>query len=402
MKSNPKVIAFYLPQFHRIPENDNWWGEGFTEWTAVRQASPLFPGHCQPRVPAYDNYYNLLDKNTMRWQADLARKAGIYGFCMYHYWFGDKVLLEKPAENLLGWKDININYCFSWANQSWIASWSKLKNGNAWIESNTRYDTDDSGLLLEQKYGTHEEWKRHFEYLLPFFKDKRYIKKDNKPIFIIYVPDAVPRLRDLEKYWKELAVSNGFNGIYFIGTNCDGWRNIGLDAAVRYEPVYTRCFEAGKAHSVMGKVREGIRERIAEYNIYFPVFYHYDRIWKLIIKRDFERRVYPGAFVDLDISPRKGKKAVIFLGASPRKFYKYFGQLYKKCYKKHCEYIFITAWNEWGEGAYLEPDKKYGVQYLKCIRKVLKNICMGSDTRETAERTERYENSSSSSNEIKQ
>jgi len=153
---------------------------------------------------------------------------------MYHYWFGDKMLLEKPAQNLLKWQDININYCFSWANQSWIASWSKLKNGNAWFDSDTERFADDNGMLLEQKYGTHEEWKRHFEYLLPFFKDRRYIKKDNKPVFIIYVPDAVPRLKDFEKYLKDLAVLNGFNGIYFIGTNCNDWRRRGLDAALQY------------------------------------------------------------------------------------------------------------------------------------------------------------------------
>lgn len=367
----PKILAFYLPQFHRVPENDEWWGEGFTDWVAARQAAPLFPGHYQPRIPDKDNYYDLLDKETMEWQAGLAKKAGIYGFCMYHYWFGDKMLLEKPAENLLKFKDIDINYCFSWANQTWVSTWSKLTGGNAWYDVK-RNSEKGNGILMEQKYGTREEWKRHFEYLLPFFKDKRYIKKDNKPIFIIYVPSAVPDFPEMADYWKELAVLNGFGGMHLIATNCIGWRRRKFDAALRYEPGYTCDKEAKKIHSAVEKIRERIRMKALSRHIYMPAFYSYDRVWKLILERNLSENVYPGAFVDFDMTPRKGRKASIFYGASPGKFYKYFNQLYKNCEEKGCEYIFVTAWNEWGEGAYLEPDKRYGVRYLESIRKIVK------------------------------
>ena len=185
-------------------------------WKSAKKSKPLFPGHNQPRVPDHNNYYNLLDKETMEWQAKLARRAGIHGFCIYHYWFGEKQLLEKPAENLLKWKDIDINYCFSWANESWIRSWSKFA-GNAWINSPKEAERNAAGMLIEQKYGDEEEWKRHFLYLLPFFQDERYIKKGNKSVFVIYIPSAIKCLKKMVDCWNKLAVENGFGGIYFVG-----------------------------------------------------------------------------------------------------------------------------------------------------------------------------------------
>ncbi len=210
----------YLPQFHRVPENDEWWGEGFTEWTAVREATTLFDEHEQPRVPLNENYYDLLDKNTMEWQAKLLKKYGVDGFVFYHYYFAHgKKILEKPVENLLEWKDININYCFSWANESWIRSWSKLNiEGNAWSPLK---DNNKSGkqVLLSQEYGNKAIWKDHFDYLLPFFNDERYIKIQNKPVFMIWRPEIIFVLDQMIDYWQELAKKNGFDGIFFISTN---------------------------------------------------------------------------------------------------------------------------------------------------------------------------------------
>lgn len=364
----PKIMAFYLPQYHRIPENDEWWGEGFTEWESAKKSKPLFPGHNQPRVPAHNNYYNLLNKETMEWQAKLARRAGIYGFCIYHYWFGEKQLLEKPAENLLKWKDIDINYCFSWANESWIRSWSKFA-GNAWISSPKEAKQNTAGILIEQKYGDEEEWKRHFLYLLPFFQDERYIKKGNKPVFVIYIPSAIRNLKKMVDCWNRLAVENGFDGVYFIGTNRGDWKRQKLDAELQYEPNYT-MFREKKVHSAFGWQFKKLREYCVSKNILFPEMFSYKKALALIAGRKRGKDVFPGCFVDFDSSPRKGNRAIIFMGASPQWFQKYFSELYRVSKERGTEFIFLTAWNEWGEGAYLEPDTEYGVKYLDVIRNI--------------------------------
>ena len=197
----PKIIVRYLPQFHRTKENDEWWGEGFTEWTTVRKGKSLYNGHLQPREPLNGNYYNLLDKNTMKWQADLARKYGIDGFAFYHYWFKDgKQILERPAENLLKWKDIDMPFCFCWANETWSRTWSNLMNGNVWAgEFEQKSECNDNGILLDQKYGLSGAWIDHIKYLIPFFQDKRYIKHNGKPVFMIYHPEEMHCLPDMEQ-----------------------------------------------------------------------------------------------------------------------------------------------------------------------------------------------------------
>lgn len=368
---NPKIMAFYLPQFHRVPENDEWWGEGFTDWVSAKKARPLYPGHYQPRLPLHGNYYDLLEKSTMQWQAKLAHKYGVYGFCIYHYWFGeDKQILEKPAENLLKWKDININYCFSWANESWITSWSKIK-GNAWAESKKAGGNGtERGMLLKQEYGDEKEWESHFMYLLPFFQEKRYIKKDGKPVFILYKPGEIPRLKEMIKYWNELARKNGLPGIYIIGTNCSIREEKLVDAGLLYEPSYTRQ-QGNYGLTTTEIMLKSIREFLGKKDIDIPQFISYDSIWREIIERKLKENIYPGGYVDFDVSPRKGRKALITYHASPKKFYRYFTQLYRIAKKNNKEYIFLTAWNEWGEGAYLEPDKRYRNSYLKAIKKVI-------------------------------
>lgn len=166
-----KFIAFYLPQFHEIEENNKWWGKGYTEWTSVMAALPLYRGHEQPRVPYRNNYYNLLNKDIMMWQSKISMQAGINGFCFYHYWFKGKKVLEKPIENYLKWKDIPQQFCLSWANDSWVRSWSNVQ-GTIWnskIEKDVNVDHQNNGLLIEQDYGDQNVWKEHFDYLIEFF-----------------------------------------------------------------------------------------------------------------------------------------------------------------------------------------------------------------------------------------
>ena len=194
-----KIIAYYLPQFHEIEENNLWWGNGFTEWTNVKKAKPLFNGHSQPKVPLAHNYYNLLEEETMLYQNELSEKYGIYGFCFYHYWFKGRKILEKPAENLLKWKHIKQKFCFCWANHTWKKSWNGTQE-----------------ILIPQLYGDITEWEEHFNYLITFFTDKRYIKKENKPIFLIYSSNEIPQFDERVKYYNQRCKDYGFDGIYIV------------------------------------------------------------------------------------------------------------------------------------------------------------------------------------------
>ena len=186
------VFAFYLPQYHQTIENDKWWGRDFTEWTNIKGAKPLFNGHNQPKKPLDNFYYNLLDINVMKWQGELARRYGISGFCVYHYWFEGKKLLHKPMEQLLEHKEIDFPFFFCWANESWT---------NAWATSGGK-----PKMLMKQTYGNREDWDNHFNYLVQFFNDERYIKINNKPIFVIYRPEQIHNLNEMLDYLNELAI----------------------------------------------------------------------------------------------------------------------------------------------------------------------------------------------------
>lgn len=338
---NPKTLAFYLPQFHRVKENDEWWGEGFTEWTAVRGAEPLFEGHNQPRVPLNNNYYNLLEHDTMAWQAEIMKKYRVDGMCIYHYWFENgRRILEKPAENLLEWKDIDMPFCFQWANQTWAKTWKKLNNAFAWSEIHEVKEKNyENGILLRQVYGRERDWEEHFLYLLPFFRDERYIKVDNKPVFVIYKPSDIVSLWDMTGYFNMRAMQSGFNGIYFIGS--DSGAAQGLDAVFTRYPKY----------------------RIVSY----------DEMWESICSEKIVKncRTYFCGCVDYDNSPRMGKDSTIMKDVSPQTFYKYFKKLYRRSRLLNNEFIFVNAWNEWGESMYLEPDEHYGFGYLEALRRAI-------------------------------
>ena len=240
--TNVKVIANYLPQFHRIPENDEWWGEGFTDWEAVKHANQLYDWQYQPRIPKSNNYYDLSDVNTIRWQAKLARDHGVYGFGIYHYWFSsEKILLQKPAELLRDNKDIDINYLFIWDNTSWIRTWKNMRFSNDYAPmfDSPRMAEADSGILMKLDYGSEEDWKKHFSYLRQFFRDKRYIKIDNKPAFVIFVPqNDTGTLKKMVDCWDSLAKSEGYDGVFIIGSANIEHKKISKHE-VLYEPVYS-------------------------------------------------------------------------------------------------------------------------------------------------------------------
>lgn len=373
-----KIIAFYLPQFHNIPENDEWWGNGFTEWTNVKKAKPLYEGHMQPRVPLGGNYYNLLDDNVKIWQADLAKKYGVYGFCYYHYWFNGKMLLEKPMEQMLANKEVDIPFCICWANEPWTKAWVG----------------DERKLLIAQEYGKEEEWKQHFMYLLPFFKDERYITKDGKPLFVFYRPDIVPCMKEMIETWDKLAKENGLSGITFAFQSGDyDWNNSKeanlFDYDIEFQPPYASHWlysNDGKFVSALKKCRRllagwagkkfGIdlyRYGTAQYKkMTGQTVANYDSMWQKIIEaKPVRSNSIPGAFVKWDNTPRHGERGQINVG-TPEKFEYYLSKQIKHAREDyHEDMIFMYAWNEWAEGGYLEPDEddKYG--YLEAIKRAL-------------------------------
>lgn len=365
-----KTIAMYLPQFHAIPENDRWWGKGFTEWTAVRSAERLFEGHDQPREPLNDDYYDLLDRSTMDRQAKLAKQYGLDGFCFYHYYFkSGKKVLEKPAENLLQWTDIDMPFCFCWANETWGRTWSRLNYHheviNPWAEKLEKKDLieeETNGILLEQRYGREMEWKRHFDYLLPFFKDKRYIKKNGAPVFLIYKPGEIRCLPEMICFWKKLARENGLLDIYVIGENCTR-KTKGLNGILICGPSMYRDPKIG------GKA-------IRPYTQNGVLSYSYKELWENAVCASsvLGCKTYFGAFIDYDDTPRRGKNGWVLDGVSAGLFEKYLYLLMRKNQMAHNEYTFINAFNEWGEGMYLEPDKKRGYRYLEIVKEVKEKV----------------------------
>lgn len=348
-----KIISMYLPQFHRVKENDEWWGEGYTEWTAVKKAEKLYSEHIQPKTPLNENYYDLMEKSTMKWQSDLMHEYGVDGQCIYHYWFKDgKKILEKPAENLLQWTDINMPFCFCWANETWARTWSSIQEKNGWASRFEEAGAHNGvGILLEQQYGEEKDWKVHYNYLKRFFNDNRYIKFDNKPLFLIYKSRLIPCLKNMLDSWNKWAMEDGFNGIYVIGANTDVATEKYLDGILYHEP--------------QDAIFRGIR------NIKDGVLrYRYDELWDYLLHRQgVGGKVYYGGFVGYDDTPRRGKSGIVIDGASPELFQKFLSMLIAKNHLAGNEYLFLNAWNEWGEGMYLEPDAKNGYSYLEAVKK---------------------------------
>lgn len=345
-----KLIAFLLPQFHRIPENDLWWGEGFTEWTNTRKSLPLYKGHMQPKEPLNGYYYDLTDRGARLRQAQLADAYGIYGFCYYHYWFKGKRLLEKPFQQVLELGEPDFPFCLSWANEAWTRKW----------------DGGEGQILQPQNYGDEPDWERHFYELLEAFQDKRYIRVDGKPLFLIYRPGDIPRCEDMLRFWNVLAKRNGLGGIYFVRT-LGGFtvpHQKGFDASVEFEPHYT--FGHHWSESFWHYIQSGKTEHLVV---------DYDNVWQTILKRTPHRdgeTVYPGAFVDWDNTPRLGAKGQSCIGAAPDKFRRYLSmQIRRAATVYQSEFMFINAWNEWAEGAFLEPDRHHGYRYLEAVKLAL-------------------------------
>ena len=377
-----KTIAFYLPQFHTFPENNMWWGDGFTEWTNTKKAKPLFDGHYQPHTPYGEHYYDLTNVQVIQEQIEIAKRYGVYAFCFYHYWFKDgKKLLEKPVEMFLNNKGLDMKFCLSWANEHWTRAW----------------DGGDKEILMEQQYGGNDEWVKHYYYLKQFFIDKRYIYIENMPLLIIYRPELIADLNSMILCWKDMAKKDGFDGLYILAQGTSFCRYISdkrhatcIDGYIMYEPGYTYESLALKNGLI------SLFNNLFRYKELFFSYYpkkvlikvlrllgitsrrpintcDYRVLCEAIIKNKTYKDFYPGFFTGWDNTARRGVKARIVTNSSPEIFEEYLVKLIKKnqCDRYKKDFLFMTAWNEWAEGAHLEPDQKYGYAYLESLKNAL-------------------------------
>lgn len=355
-----KILAYYLPQFHEVKENSLWWGSGFTEWNNVRKAKPLYKGHNQPRIPLNENYYDLSDLDALQWQSALLKKYNIYGLCYYHYWFKGRKILEKPAELLLRNSSIEQRFCFCWANHSWKRTWNKSNE-----------------LLIEQGYGNESEWKEHLEYLIKFFRDPRYIKINNKPLFVVYNMSSISACAERFSFYDKFLKQNGFSGIELIqSVNTHSELPVQLDInnsslALR-EPAFTHF----STESLYRKIERKIKSN-KSFNLFkCPRIYSFQEISSKSIEflNDSlgnlgEHKIYLGAFGGWDSTPRHGKHGYVITYPTMSEFTDYIINLNKIIASNDnvSDIVFYNAWNEWGEGCYLEPDIENGFSFLEVL-----------------------------------
>lgn len=365
MSKKVRVIAFYLPQFHPIPENDIHWGKGFTEWTNVGKAKPLFKGHYQPRVPADLGYYDLRMQEVREAQADMAREAGIEGFMYWHYWFGNgKRVLERPFNEVLNLGKPDFPFCLGWANHSWTThSWNSDKQ---WAKNS---------IIFEQTYPGVDDYEKHFFEVLPAFKDSRYITVDDKPLFMIYAPKDVPDVQSFISLWRKLASENGLKGIHFVALS-SGWMDdnhtllsLGFDAINTRRQWEAESQVDGKYWRIF---KEKFNKKIA------PIFlkkYKYESIIRYLDHEDdAKNNYYPTILPQWDRSARSGRNGVIYHNSTPSLFGAHIDRVLKRVESKSelSNIVFLKSWNEWAEGNYMEPDIKWGDSYLKELSKRIK------------------------------
>ncbi|MDR0541894.1 MAG: glycoside hydrolase family 99-like domain-containing protein [Dysgonamonadaceae bacterium] len=363
MKNESKVraIAIYLPQYHPVPENDEWWGKGFTEWTNVAKAKPLFKGHHQPRLPGELGFYDLRVPEVREQQALLAKEYGIEGFMYWHYWFAGKRLLERPFLEVLDSGKPDFPFCLGWANESWTGVWHGLKNK----------------ILIEQTYPGKEDYENHFQALLSAFKDKRYITVDGKPLFLVYQPFQVPDSPLFIELWNRLAVKNGLKGIHFVACTTHLEKEEEALLSMGYSGIYFhRMTEVAKHLSMSLVKRELFNRGIYKNYTSNGIFKYRDLIKYLIKPTDCKKHTYPAIVPNWDNSPRSGRKSFIIRDSTPELFRRHLQMVFAVLKEKPEEdrIVFIKSWNEWAEGNYLEPDLQYGRQYLEVLKEEIDNF----------------------------
>lgn len=350
-----RLVAFYLPQYHPIPENDEWWGGGFTEWTNVAKAKPLFKGHYQPHVPADLGFYDLRLPETRVAQADMARKYGVEAFCYYHYWFAGHRLIERPFNEVLASGEPDFPFCLCWANQTWSGIWHGEPNR----------------VLIEQTYPGMEDHRRHFETLLPAFFDRRYLKVDGKPLFMVYCPKELPDSPRVLEFWRELATKAGLPGLFFVGEYWQpDWdpKPYGYDAAVTIG-LWTWRYKWASWDQPVKKVREKVNQLSGR-----PRVYLYEKIIDHLVAEPIPGiENFPCVIPNWDNTPRSGRNGLVLHDSTPELFRRQLRKALDRMRDVPREHriVFVKSWNEWAEGNHMEPDLKFGLRYLEVLREEL-------------------------------
>jgi hypothetical protein len=351
-----RIIAFYLPQFHPIPENDAWWGKGFTEWTNVTKAKPLFKGHYQPHLPGDLGFYDLRLPETREAQAGLARKYGIEGFCYWHYWFHGRRLLERPFNEVLASGSPDFPFCLAWANESWSRSWLG----------------DDRQVLIEQTYSEADDLA-HVRWLAQAFADGRYLRVSGRPLFLIYRPNKLPDARRTTDVFRRECTRLGLPEPYLVGINAHNrtqdMRELGFDLTENHEPQLGVLPGAFAAHQ-NGRLARRIRQLLG---IPYAKIYDYQTALELMEQVRPSYPNFPAFHVGWDNTPRRGQEAIIVVNSTPERIAAGLSRLLAKVVSKPFEQriVFLNAWNEWAEGMHLEPDQHHGLSLLEAIRTAL-------------------------------
>lgn len=365
-QDKPFIIAYYLPQYHPIPENDEWWGKGFTEWTNVAKAKPLFKGHYQPKIPADLGFYDLRVPEVREQQAELAREAGVDGFCYWHYWFGNgKELLERPFKEVVESGKPDFPFCLGWANEDWQA-----KIWNVDRTTNTRK------TLIKQTYPNHDDYILHFNRYKKAFNDPRYIRINGKPVFLIYKPLQFTEIKYFLQQWNNLVFQENIaQEFHFIGVVDDeqdietikkmGFSSATLNVNNRMSQPYL------KKPFFIQLILNSVRKRFHR-----PLIIPYSQSIKFLWneEKDVDDFFIPTILPNWDHSPRSRENALILNNSNPILFKKHCMQILKGIKKKTNKIVFLKSWNEWGEGNYLEPDLKFGTQYIKALKESINDV----------------------------
>lgn len=348
----PRLITFYLPQFHPVADNDKFWGKGFTEWTNTAKAKRRFPGHYQPHVPADLGFYDLRLPESRQAQADLASQYGIEGFCYYHYWFGNgKRILERPFQEVMTSKEPNFPFCLCWANETWSGVWHGAENR----------------ILIEQTYPGAEDDQRHFDELLPAFQDARYMRVDGRPIFLVYRPFKLKDPRATLLRWRAMAAKAGLPGLYFVGVCSPGQEDpedYGFDASI---------FNGNAPLRPWGNWKNPIQFifNAALRKLGIPTIHSYEKAIKYFLPDSLPPTRFPSVINGWDNSPRSGERGLVLTGTTPQLFAgalrKAFNLTRGRQQTKDGRLVFLKSWNEWAEGNHLEPDLRDGHAYLQAI-----------------------------------